>query len=104
MKRPWLLVAVTIAVLAAVFWTPYLFVDRAYERLVAIRPADRQSLEAELRGFSGERLLDSSRMQQELAASLTGEREYWRYRRFGLAIDVVYEPDGSVYAMWPDYE
>ena len=99
MRRLWLLIGGAIALLAALVWTPYILVDRAYERLLAVRPVDRRALEAELAGFSGQRLLDSGKMQHRLAASVAGEREYWRYKRFGLSIDVVYDRNGAVYAI-----
>lgn len=44
-------------------------------------------------------------MQPILREKLGSQREYWRYTRYpGFSIDVVYEPDGSVFSLWPEYE
>lgn len=79
--------------------------DAVYEELVASHPRTRAEVEDRLAGFLGARVTEPAAMQTILSEKLGSEREYWRYTRYpGFSIDVVYEPDGSVFSLWPDYE
>jgi hypothetical protein len=79
--------------------------DAVYEELVAAYPQTRAEVEDRLGGFRAARVSEREAMQPILREELGSQREYWRYTRYpGFSIDVVYEPDGSVFSLWPEYE
>ena len=95
--------------LAVVGWGSLVFLywrtDVAYERLATLQPKTRGEVEATLIGFRGCRVSEPDAMQPGLRDKLGKDRQYWRYTRYpGFSIDVVYEPDGSVFSLWPEYE
>lgn len=79
--------------------------DTVYEELVAARPRTRAEVESFLVRFRGTRISKPNAMQPVLREKLGANREYWRYAKHpGFSIDVVYEADGSVFSLWPEYE
>ncbi len=107
--RAWKGAALVALVLVVGLWGSQLYLywrtDTVYEELAASSPRSRSEVESILSGFRGDRVTDRASMQPVVREKLGSEREYWRYTKYrGFSIDVVYEPDGSVFSLWPEYE
>jgi uncharacterized protein YneF (UPF0154 family) len=94
-------------VVAGGWITGYFMADAAYERLIRANPSTRSEVVKALPYFKEVRIEDLRQMQPLLRDQML-EREdlmYYRYVSFlGFPIDVVYDAEGSVDAIWPEYE
>jgi len=96
-----------LALIYAVFVACYFLTDSAYERLTATRPSTRADVLRALPSFKEVRVTDPERMQPLLRDNLeAGEASvYFRYTKYlGFPIDVVYDDEGNIHGLWPEYE
>jgi hypothetical protein len=83
----------------------YLLTDRAYEVMIAGPHSNRAEVEAALARFKKKIITDKTKMGGQLSAVVQPNMEYTRYTRYGgLGIDIVYDEQGRVIAIWPKYE
>lgn len=105
LKKTLLATLLLLAAACGLYLVPYFQTDFAYERMARAEPTDRVEVEALLPGFRGHQVNDPTRMQPILRSKAAVGMEYWRYQRYpGFPIDVVNGEDGSVVALWPQYE
>lgn len=83
----------------------YFLTNATYERLLASKHETRDDVERLLSGFRGKRVHQPSNVSDDLLQKLNRGWQYWRYAKYpGCPIDVVYDPTGRVYSLWPEYE
>ena len=89
----------------AVVLGSYFLTDRAYENMIAGPHGDIYEVEAALDGFNKSLISDRSEMGGQLSAVVQPGMEYTRYSRYcDMAIDVVYDKQHRVVAVWPAYD
>jgi hypothetical protein len=107
-KRHFKVIVLSLVVLLAAFvvvnLAQYWLIDMAYDRLISLDPKTRTDVVVALNGFRETRITDPAVAAPLLRAQLTGTNAYFRYTRYGGAIDVVYDKDGKVTRIWPEYE
>lgn len=105
LKKTLLATLLLLAAACGLYLVPYFQTDFAHERMAKAEPSDRVEVEALLSGFRGHQVSDPVKMQPILRAKAADGMEYWRYQRYpGFPIDVDYGEDGSVVALWPEYD
>lgn len=84
----------------------FFLTDRAYERLVECDCRSRDQVETLLASFRQEEIIEVGDGTAPLARYMTQSRQYVRFTILGArrGIDVVFDHEGNVIAVWPDYE
>jgi hypothetical protein len=84
----------------------YVLTDRAYERLVECDCKSRDQVDRLLASFRQAEMIEVGKETAPLARHMTQDRQYIRFTILGArrGIDVVFDHEGNVIAVWPDYE
>lgn len=84
----------------------FFLTDHAYSQLVEGNVTTREEVERILDGFRQEVVTELDGESAPLAKHLGPNREYVRFTLLGArhGIDVVFDSQGNIVALWPDYE